>query len=214
MLDNKEERRVKERHDVTQFYQRRSVKRTMSRQDLPRGDMTISGDPDSNANSSSDNDIEDDTYIPSPRACTHRKDLASASGSGSGAARDDEEIEEEAEGDGEGEIFDVEEINSPNYVDIEPFVFRVPSNCTWRMKVSYKGKTESVRENSKIHARTRPREAYDYKFHLPFQLDIHELVVIPKSKPVANSQRIDWPYMESKSIPSLIESLQLVRPNT
>jgi hypothetical protein len=66
MSDHEEERRVKTRHDVTQFYQRRGVKRT-SRQDLPRGDMTISGDPNPSANSSSeDDDVEDDTYIPSP----------------------------------------------------------------------------------------------------------------------------------------------------
>jgi hypothetical protein len=83
MLDYEEERRVKARHDVTQFYQRRGVKRTTSRQDLPRGDMTISGDPNPSANNySEDDDVEDDTYMPSPRARPHEKGLASASGSG------------------------------------------------------------------------------------------------------------------------------------
>jgi hypothetical protein len=53
MLDHEEEWRVKARHDVTQFYQRRGVKRTTSRQDLPRGDMTISGDPNLSGNNSS-----------------------------------------------------------------------------------------------------------------------------------------------------------------
>jgi hypothetical protein len=81
-----------------------------------------------------------------------------ASASGSGAARD-EEIEEEDDGnygaDGddeeeEGEVFDVEEINPPNYVDMGPLVFRVPSNPTWRVKVSYKGRTDFVRENRRI----------------------------------------------------------------
>jgi hypothetical protein len=53
-------------------------------------------------------------------------------------------------------VFDVEEINPPNYVDMGPLVFRVPSNPTWRVKMSYKGKTESVTENRRIHARTQP----------------------------------------------------------
>jgi hypothetical protein len=115
MSNNEEERRVKTRHDVTHFYQRRSVKRTSSRQNLPRGDMSVSSDPSpDNSNISSDDDVEDDTYMPSPRAHPHGKGLASASGSG--AARE-EEIEEEEDGndgtdgdDGEeeGEVFDVE----------------------------------------------------------------------------------------------------------
>jgi hypothetical protein len=67
MSDHEEEMWVKARHDVTQFYQRRWVKRTTSRQDLPSGDMTISGDPNPSANKSSeDDDVEDDTYMPSP----------------------------------------------------------------------------------------------------------------------------------------------------
>jgi hypothetical protein len=37
MSDHEEERRVKARHDVTQYYQRRSFKRIVSRQDLLRG---------------------------------------------------------------------------------------------------------------------------------------------------------------------------------
>jgi hypothetical protein len=47
-------------------------------------------------------------------------------------------------------------------------MFRVPSNPTWRVKVSYKGKTESVREKRKINARTLARDAYDYRFHSLF----------------------------------------------
>jgi hypothetical protein len=63
MIDN-EERRVKAMHDMTQFYQR---KKDVSRREMPRGAMTISGDsnPD-NSSSSSDDDIEDDAYVPSP----------------------------------------------------------------------------------------------------------------------------------------------------
>jgi hypothetical protein len=81
--------------------------------------MTISGDPNPSVNSSSeDDDVEDDRYMPSPRACPHDKGLASASASE--AAKDEEEIEDEedggngndrAEGDDEEEdeeVFDVE----------------------------------------------------------------------------------------------------------
>jgi hypothetical protein len=53
----------KARHDVTQFYQKR---KDVSRREMPRGVMTISDDlnPDNSSNSS-DDDIEDDTYMPS-----------------------------------------------------------------------------------------------------------------------------------------------------
>jgi hypothetical protein len=147
MSDN-EERRVKASHDVTQFYQRRKV---VSRREMPREDMIISGDPNpDNSSNSSDDDIEDDTYVPSPRARPHGKGLASANGS---RPVKDNEIEEEAEegtggvdGEEEEDVFDVEEINPPNYVDMGPLVFRAPTNLTWRVKVSYKGKTTSVRE--------------------------------------------------------------------
>jgi hypothetical protein len=63
MSDN-EERRVKARHDVIQIYQRR---KDVSRREMPRGVMTISGDPNpDNSSSSSDDDIEDDIYVPLP----------------------------------------------------------------------------------------------------------------------------------------------------
>jgi hypothetical protein len=135
--------------------------------------MIISGDPNSdNSSSSSDDDIEDDTYVPSPRAWPHGKGVASASGSWVGR---NDEIEEEAEegadddgGEEEEEMFDVEEINPPNYVDMGPLVLRAPTNPSWRVKVSYKGKTESVRENRRILARTHPRDAYDYRFYSLF----------------------------------------------
>jgi hypothetical protein len=120
-----------------------------------------------------------------------------ASVSGSGAARD-VEVEEEAEkgangGDGEeeDEVFDVKEINPPNYVDMGPLVFKVLTNPTWRVNVSYKGKTKSVRENRRILARTQPQDAYDYRFHSLFQQDFYKSIIMTKSKPVANSQWID-----------------------
>jgi hypothetical protein len=117
-----------------------------------------------------------------------------ASASGSGAGRDDEieeEAEEGADGEEEEEMFDVKEINPPNYVDMGPLVFRAPTNPTWRANVSYKGKTKSVWENRRILARTQPRDAYDYRFHSLFQQDFYESVIMTKSKPVANSQWID-----------------------
>jgi hypothetical protein len=68
MSDN-EERRVNARSDVIQFYQR---KNDVPRREMPRGVMTISGDPNfNNSSSSSDDDIEDVTYVPSPRARPH-----------------------------------------------------------------------------------------------------------------------------------------------
>jgi hypothetical protein len=159
---------------------------------MPRGVMTISSDPNpNNSSSNSNDDIEDDTYVPSPRARPHGKGLASASGSGEGR---DDEIKEEAEkgadgddGEEEKEVFDVEEINPPNYIDMGPLVFRAPTNPTWSVKVSYKGKTESVRENRRILARAQPRDAYDYRFYSPFQQDFCESVIMTTSKPVANS---------------------------
>jgi hypothetical protein len=127
--------------------------------------------------------------------------LASASGSGAGRG---DEIEEEADGDHgeeEEEVFDTEEINNPNYVDMGPLVFRAPTNPTWRVKVSYKAKTKSVRENKRILTRTQPQDAYDYRFHSLFQQDFYESVIMTKSKPVANSQWIDWAYIENKYDP-------------
>jgi hypothetical protein len=64
-MSDDEERRVKARHDVTQFYQRRKI---VSRRELPRGDMSIEGDQSlaREEESSEDDNVEDDTYIPSP----------------------------------------------------------------------------------------------------------------------------------------------------
>jgi hypothetical protein len=130
--------------------------------------MMIGDDPGPNDNINSNEDVEDETYVPSPRARPHDKGLASASGNG---ATRDEEIEEEDDGDDgedEEEIFDVEEINHSSYIDIGHLGFRAPTNPTWRARVSYKGKTESVRENRRILAHTQPRDAYDYIFHSLF----------------------------------------------
>jgi hypothetical protein len=151
---------------VTQFYQRGNI---VSRRELPRGDISIEGDqsPAREEENSEDGDVEDDTYIPSPRAHPHGKGKGIAGASSSGTARD--EIKEEDNGEEEEEeVFDVEEIYPLSYVDIGPLMFRVPSNPTWRVKVSYKGKTESMREKRKINARTLPRDAYDYIFHSLF----------------------------------------------
>jgi hypothetical protein len=211
MSDHEEERRLKARHDFTQFYQRRGVKRTTSRQDLPRGDMTISGDPNPSANiSSKDDHVEDDSYIPSPLAHPHEKGLASASGSG--AARDEEEIEEEEDG-GNGndgakgvddeedeEVFDVEEINPTSYIHMGTLDFWLPLNPDWREKISYNGKTDLLREKRKENPRLVEKEpGVDYRFHTAFQWDFYESVIITKTKPMAISQWIDWTYMEGKN---------------
>jgi hypothetical protein len=153
------ERRVKARHEITQFYERRR---------LPRGDMTIGDDPDPNDNSSSDEDVEDETYVPSPQARPHGKELASASGSGATRNEEIEEEDDDDEGEDDEEIFNVEEIYHPSYVDIGPLDFRAPTNPTGRVRVSYKGKTDSVRENRRILTRTQHRDAYDYRFHSLF----------------------------------------------
>jgi hypothetical protein len=178
MSNHEEERQVTTRHDVTQFYQRRGVKRTTSRQVLPRGYMTINGDPNPNANNNSeDDDVEDDTYMPSPWSRPHGKGLASASGSG--VARDEEEIVEEeedndgAEGDDDEEdeeVFDVEEINPTSYIHMGTPVFWLPLNPDWREKISYKGKTDLVREKRKENPRLVEKEPdIDYRFHTVFQ---------------------------------------------
>jgi hypothetical protein len=210
MSDHDEERWVKARHDVTQFYKRRGVKRTTSRQDLPRGDMTISGDSNPSANISSEDDgVEDDTYMSSHWARPHGKRLASASSSG--ATRDEEEIEEEEDGENgndgtEGdddeedeEVFDVEEINPTFYIHMGTLVFRLPLNPDWREKISYKGKTDLVREKRKENPRLVEKEPdIDYRFHTVFQQDFYESVIITKIKPTTNSQWIDWTYIEAK----------------
>jgi hypothetical protein len=126
-----EQGRVKARHDVTQFYQRISCKMIVTRRELPRADMTIEGaqSPTREEASFDDDDIEDETYKPSPRAPHHVKGKGLASASGSGAAS--EEIEEEAKGDDgdeEEEIFGLEEINPPNYVHMGTLIFRQPLN--------------------------------------------------------------------------------------
>jgi hypothetical protein len=174
--------------------------------------MTISGDPNPSANSSSeDDDVEDDTYMPSPRARTYRKGLANASSSG--AARGEEEIEEEedsrngnendgAEGDDDEkdeEVFDAQEINPTSYIHMGTSVFRLPLNPDWREKISYKGKIDLVREKRKENPRLVEKEpGIDYIFHTAFQQDLYESVIITKTKPTIISQWIDWIYMEAK----------------
>jgi hypothetical protein len=197
MSDNEEERRVKASHDVTQTYQRRPFKKTVSRRELPRTDMIIEDAHGSvrEEESSDDDDVENDTYIPSPRSSTHwrGKGLASGSGSGSGAAKIQEEEEE-----GEDESFDVEEINPPNYVHMGTASFTQPQNPVWRQKVSYNGKTEVAREKRKENPRLHAREATDNIFNTFFQQDFYESVIIKKGKPITISQWIYWSYMENK----------------
>jgi hypothetical protein len=97
--------------------------------------MTINGDPNPNANNSSeDDDVKDDIYMPSPQTRPHGKGLVGASGSGSGAARDEEieeEVEEECGGDdyeGEEETYIVDEINPSSYTHMGTLTFWLPLN--------------------------------------------------------------------------------------
>jgi hypothetical protein len=137
------------------------------------------------------------TY-PSPTTPHHGKGKGLASASGSGAPSEEIEEAEGDDGDEEEEIFDVEEINPSNYVHMGTPIFRQPLNSDWREKVSYKGKTELVREKRKDNPRLHTREATDYIFHTFFQQDLYESVIITMHKPVALSQWIDWSYMENK----------------
>jgi hypothetical protein len=54
-------------------------------------------------------------------------------------------------------------------------------------KISYKGKTEVVREKMKENPKLHAREATDYIFHTFFQQDFYDSVIITKGKPVAIS---------------------------
>jgi hypothetical protein len=120
--------------------------------------------------------------------------------SGSRAARH-EEIEEEgdgndgAEGDDDEEdeeIFDVEEINPTSYIHMGTPTFRLPLIPDWRKKISYKGKTDLVREKRKENPRLVEKEpGIDYRFHMSFQHDFYESVIITRIKPVLISQWID-----------------------
>jgi hypothetical protein len=67
MSNHEEERCVKARHDVAQYYQKRSIKRTVSRQDLPRGNLIVEGGFDSSNNNTSFDDEEEETYVPRPQ---------------------------------------------------------------------------------------------------------------------------------------------------
>jgi hypothetical protein len=72
-MSGNEERRVKARHEVTQYYKRRKV---VTRRELPRADMTIEGEPNAarGEESSEDDDVEDETYVPSPWAQPHAEE--------------------------------------------------------------------------------------------------------------------------------------------
>jgi hypothetical protein len=139
--------------------------------------MTISGDPNPNANiSSEDDDVEDDTYMPSPRAHPHGQGLVGASDSDNGAVRDEEieeEVEEEGGGDddeGEEETYVVDEINPSSYTHMGTQTFRLPMNLDWRENINYKGKTDLVKEKRKENTRLVEKEpGIDYKFHTAFQ---------------------------------------------
>jgi hypothetical protein len=88
MSDHEDERRVKARYDLDSSGQhyRKTYKRTVSKKKLPRAGMTIEGAQNSSGQEeSSDEDVEDETYVASPKAPHHSKGKGLASGSRSGA---------------------------------------------------------------------------------------------------------------------------------
>jgi hypothetical protein len=123
--------------------------------------MTIEENPSSarEEESSEDDNVKDDTYMPSPQAPIRGRGKALASGSGA------TEIQEEEE----EETFDVEEITPTSYVHMGNPVFRQPLDPNWSAKVSYKGKTDLVREKRKKNPRLVEKKAgLDYRFHTAF----------------------------------------------
>jgi hypothetical protein len=94
-------------------------------------------------------------------------------------------------------IFDVEEITPTSYMHMGTLIFRQPQNPDWREKISYKGKTEFVREKKKENPRLVEKEvAIHYRLHKAFKQDFYESIIIPKNKLVVISQSIDWNYIE------------------
>jgi hypothetical protein len=66
---------------------------------------------------------------------------------------------------------------------------RLPLNPDWREKISYKGKTDLLREKRKENPMPIEKEpSIDYRFHTVFQQDFYESVIITKTKPAAISQ--------------------------
>jgi hypothetical protein len=107
---------------MSQHYHHRSYKKIVSRKELSRADMTIVGAQSSHGEEISDGNVEDETYVPSPRAPPHGKGKGLACASGSQSVRDEVESEDESKNGGEEasadeeEIFDVEEIIPQAYV--------------------------------------------------------------------------------------------------
>jgi hypothetical protein len=66
-------------------------------------------------------------------------------------------------------------------------------------KISYKGKIDLVREKRKENPRLVEKESgIDYIFHMAFQQDFYESMIIIKTKPAPISQWIDWTNIEAK----------------
>jgi hypothetical protein len=109
MLDDEIERHVKARLDhggsSLKTYVRQGRKSTVKQKEMPSGDFTVDDVPSPNTSSDTSNeDVEDDTYIPSPWAPTHGKEKGLASTSGSGTRDEDVRAEsygEDSNGDGE-----------------------------------------------------------------------------------------------------------------
>jgi hypothetical protein len=80
------------------------------------------------------------------------------------------EEEQGEEEEGEEEVFDVEEITPSSYMHVGTPIFRQPQNLNWREKISYKGKTDLMREKRKENPRLVETDVViDYIFHTAFQ---------------------------------------------
>jgi hypothetical protein len=137
MSNNEEKRLIKARLDreMSQHYHRRSYKKTVSRKAQPRADMTIVGAQSSHGEEeSSDEDVEDETCVPSPTTPSHGKEKGLATASASRPTRDEVESEDESDNGNEGagvdeeDIFDVEEIIPQAYVHMGTPSYQQPQN--------------------------------------------------------------------------------------
>ncbi|TVU25523.1 hypothetical protein EJB05_28022, partial [Eragrostis curvula] len=171
MADDGREMRKKARHDDPN--PRVGRKQTAAcTKNLPRGTMEIADVVKEEVEETSSDDMGEDEYIPSPQHQTggHSKGKSAAGiGSGNGTAGgNNSESSEEDEEDEEGEIFDVEEPVPAGNANYGAAKFHIPANPHWRAKVSYKGKSEAVREMRTVDPRQLQKEASDYRFHTYF----------------------------------------------
>ena len=125
----------------------------------------------------SNDDDEEETYVP-PRKSLKGKEVASSAGEAAAESDDEETFDGEAAGVASG---------GAGGMQFGRLLMHAPNNPPWRAKVSYKGKTDLVREIRTKDPRPLPKEATDYRFHTYFQQDFYESVILSKNNPVAQA---------------------------